>query len=185
AEHESDAQVKLNYQMMRQLGDADGAVDRAVDSFGSAIAYAGLVYGKGAYLYPALRKQLGDDAFFSALRAYVDRYRFLVAPSSALIDRFALESGRGGAVRAIAHRWLAEAHGDRDLEIANADAPLALDPSLLGMLDGPAADGGKGGALDPKALEKLADQLKNGPLQGLLGELLDDPDQPHQRSLSR
>ncbi|HEX4353718.1 MAG TPA: M1 family aminopeptidase, partial [Polyangiales bacterium] len=173
AEREGDAQIKLNYQMMRQLGDADGAVDRPVDSFASPIAYAGLVYGKGAYLYSALRKQLGDDAFFTGLRAYVERYRFAIAPEHALIDRLASDSGHAAAVRAIAHRWLFETHGDRDLAIANADASLGqLDPSLLGLLGSAAADGGKAAPLDPKALERLTDQLKNGPLQGLLGELL-------------
>ncbi len=39
-------QVKMNYQFMRMLGNADAPVDQPASAFASPIAYAGVVYGK-------------------------------------------------------------------------------------------------------------------------------------------
>jgi len=73
AARDGNMNVKMNYQMMRMFGSPDGAVDRPIEGFPSSMAYAGLVYGKGPYFYSALRKALGDDAFFGALKAYIDK----------------------------------------------------------------------------------------------------------------
>jgi hypothetical protein len=115
AAKEADTQIAMNYRLMRLFGQADGAVDRPVDAFDSPLAYAGLVYGKGAFVYPALRKLVGDDAFFDALRSYVLRYRFRTAPVHALFDLLGELSGRQRSVRGLAEYWLAQSHGDRDV----------------------------------------------------------------------
>jgi hypothetical protein len=123
AARESDAQIALNYRFMRVLGHPDGAVDRPVDAFDSALTYTGLVYGKAAFVYPALRKLVGDALFFNALRSYVLRYRFRSADKYALFDIVAELSGRGGKVRALVQRWLVQAHGDRDLGVDTDQGP--------------------------------------------------------------
>ncbi len=123
ARREARRQVAANYHTMRLSGQADGAVDRPVAAFGSELAYAGLVYGKGAFAYEKVRETIGDEAFFRHVRAYVDAHRFGEAPPRALFDRFA--SGRNEqSVRGLERRWLDEAHGDEDL------GP----PDLVGML---------------------------------------------------
>jgi hypothetical protein len=115
AAKEADTQIAMNYRMMRMFGQPDGAVDRPVDAFDSPLAYAGLVYGKGAFVYSALRKLVGDQTFFDALRSYVLRQRFRTAPKDALFDVLGELSGRQRKVHALVEYWLAQSHGDSDL----------------------------------------------------------------------
>ena len=114
AQLEADREVLANYHTMRLLGEADGAVDRPVDAFKTELGYAGLVYGKGPYFFHALDKEVGEDVYDRALRAYVDRHRFRTAPPRALVELLA-KGDKAPAVRALATRWLDEAHGDEDL----------------------------------------------------------------------
>lgn len=116
ARRDADMQVRMNYQFMRTMNHADGAVDRPASAFSNPVVYAGLVYGKGPYLYNALREAAGDDAFFRAVRRYVDAWRFRVAPANGFIDALAAETpANAGRYRALARRWLRETHGDQDL----------------------------------------------------------------------
>jgi aminopeptidase N len=145
AHQEGEMNAKMTYQMMRLLGRADGRVDGPVSSF-SPLSYAGLVYGKGPYFYDAVRKRIGDAAFFQALRTYVARHQFRLAPSTALVELLASGS-RQQEVRALATRWLREAHGDQDL------GSLAL-PGMAGLL------GAQGKAPDiSQLMEQIMKQL--------------------------
>ena len=153
ADRDADMQVGMNYRMMRMLGTADGPVDRPVASFASSLAYAGLVYGKGPYVYRELRTALGDPAYFATLRDYVARNRFRIAPRRAFIDRLAT-GPRAPRVRAIARHWLDEAHGDADLGRADLG-------SMLGSVLGPGA-ASQGGTLE-QAIRMLGEM---GVLQG-------------------
>ena len=116
ARRDADLNVRMNYQFMRQLGHNDGPVDRPTAAFGSPMRYAGLVYGKGPYLYSALRETAGDAVFFRALRRYTDAWRFRTAPPTGFVDALAAESPPNASrYRALAHRWLQESHGDADM----------------------------------------------------------------------
>jgi hypothetical protein len=124
AQRDGDANVKNNYHLLRALGQPDQAVNRAVATFRTPVAYAGIVYGKAPYFYEAARRALGDAAFFAAMQRYVRDNAFRVAPPNAIIDALAQGDGalRGRAattqatrVRALARRWLEETHGDTDL----------------------------------------------------------------------
>jgi hypothetical protein len=137
AQIDGDANVKMNYQSMRALGKADAPADQPVAAYTASIQYAGIIYGKAPYFYPAVRRAIGDAAFFSAARAYVAKYRFAVAPARGFVDLLA-EAGGDAKVRPIERRWLDEAHGDEDL------GSLDLS-SLLGGLGGLAGAGGLGG----------------------------------------
>jgi hypothetical protein len=157
AEEEGERQVAMNYHVMRLQHHQDGAVDRAASAFTSPIDYAGLVYGKGPYMYRALRHELGDEAFFAGLRQYVTSYRMRVAPPRGVID--ALATGvHARRVRQLATRWLEQRHGDDDLGPSTPDTLLrgmlppemANDPQVRAML-GPLVQqmlgGGGGGGL--------------------------------------
>ncbi len=150
AELEARRQVASNYHMMRMQGVDDGAVDRPVSDFGHPMAYAGLVYGKGAFAYREVQKAIGDPAFFRAVQRYVRENRFGVAPPRALFDRFA--SGRNRrAVRRIERRWLDGQHGDEDLGSANTGSLMAdwLGGGLGGLGGGGQQGGqGVGGVMD-------------------------------------
>ena len=118
AKKDGDLNVAMNYRAMRMMGHEDGVVDRPASAFGGMIPYAGLVYGKGPYVWRALRESVGDAAFFDALRAYATKYAWTIAPPRALVD-FLAASPKGVKVRAIAKRWLEEAHGDEDVGKGN------------------------------------------------------------------
>jgi len=150
ARHEGEMNAKMNFQLMRLLGHADGRVEGPVSSFASSLEYAGLVYGKGPYFYEALRKLVGDASFFQSLRTYVARYQFRIAPPSALAD---LMTGgpKPEEARVLASRWLREAHGDQDL------GSVAL-PGMAGLL-------GHGKTPDLNQLmEELMKELDSGAL---------------------
>lgn len=187
AQEEATRQVAMNYRTMRMLGMPDAAVDRPASAFGAPIAYAGLVYGKGPYVYSAIRAELGDEAFFAGLAAYVARWRYRIAPDRGPID--ALATGPGARrVRALARRWLDERHGDEDLgggdqmDMMSAMLPPEMreqmdDPAVRALLQqmmqsmGGGADGADGDADSPGGSGDSASQL--GELQRTLGSLPD------------
>jgi aminopeptidase N len=163
AKQVGDMNVAMNYKVMRLLGNDDAPVDRPASAFANMVSYAGLVYGKGPYLWSALRTELGDKAYFDAMRSYVAKNRLRLAPPRALIDELAaVDPAKSAKVRALAKRWLDEAHGDDDVGKGN----------LLEML-GPAL-GIDPSTIDPELLN-LAQQLLESPEVGdLLDGLLDD-----------
>jgi hypothetical protein len=138
AREDGESQVKMNYRMMRMMGHPDAAVNQPVDAFDSSLSYAGLIYGKGVYVYPALRRVVGNRRFFAAIRDYVDRNRFQQAPGRGLVDVIAdRERGRRKRrVEAVARHWLDETHGDDDIGQGSG--------GLFAALGG--AQGGGGGA---------------------------------------
>lgn len=177
ARREAEQQVASGYHAMRLMGRPDAPVDRPASAFSGAMTYAGLVYGKGPYLYRELRDLLGDRRFFAALRGYVDDHRFRVAPARALFDRMA--RGRWTArVRALERRWLDEAHGDDDLGEPDAgrllggaggDAPAVRD-LLRGLLGG----GSEGGPSDPAVRDLLRGLLEGDAPGGASDEQLQE-----------
>lgn len=60
---------------------------------GKSEAYGIVVYLKGALFFHELRRQLGDEVFFQALRAYYTRYSYTIAPPDALLDAFEAACG--------------------------------------------------------------------------------------------
>ncbi|MEM9066868.1 MAG: M1 family aminopeptidase [Myxococcota bacterium] len=140
AELESRRQVASNYHMMRNQGLEDGAVDRPVASFQHPMAYAGLVYGKGAFAYRETERVVGEAAFYRALRRYVRENRFGVAEPRSLFSLLARGRHRR-AVRRIERRWLDGTHGDEDLGAADMGRMMA-------DWFGGGGEGGAGGMLD-------------------------------------
>ncbi|RZO64797.1 MAG: hypothetical protein EVA89_03575 [Sandaracinaceae bacterium] len=167
---EREQQVAAGYHMMRMMGRPDGAVDRPVSAFADPLSYGGLVYGKGPLVYPAMRRQVGNRAFFRAIREYADAHRFRIAPPRALFDRFA-RGRHASAARALERRWLDESHGDADLGEPSlpglgGDAGELLrglqgadEGQLRRMLEGLMGGGGGGQAPD---LRGLMDMLGGG-----------------------
>jgi hypothetical protein len=149
ARRDGDMNAKMGYQTMRLMGTPDAPVDRPVEAFGSSLAYGGLIYGKGPYFYAALRRAMGDEAFFAAVREYVARYRFRQAPGRGLVD-LAAAGPDEAKVQALAAHWLDESHGDEDLG--------TLD---LGELVGSVLGGGGG-----KEMQDLMKILGGGGLVG-------------------
>ena len=78
---------------MAQEEERDRGVGGPVASF-SERDYGDIVYGKGPLFFDALRTELGDEAFFAALRAYLEAHRYGVAYPEDLIAALEETSGR-------------------------------------------------------------------------------------------
>lgn len=51
-------------------------------------AYGGIVYAKGALFLDAVRREIGDKAFFTALQRYFQEYRYRIASGADLLNAF-------------------------------------------------------------------------------------------------
>jgi aminopeptidase N len=99
-----DSQVEQSYQDLAKtekvtLGDP-----------GPEHLFAATVYDRGALALHALRLRVGDDAFFTILRTWADRYKYGNASTAdflALADGVAAKSGAGASVAsALLQDWL-------------------------------------------------------------------------------
>ncbi len=126
AKRDADLNARMNYEMMRLLGQPDGPVDAPAGTQ-SQLAYAGLVYGKGPYYVQALRRRLGDAAFFAAMKGYVAQHSLAFADDHAFERAMARTPGVSAAdVTALSQRWLHEAHGDDDLGAPDRSALMSM-----------------------------------------------------------
>jgi aminopeptidase N len=133
-----DLHLKTSYSMGRMLGNADAPVNKRTSQYGGNIQYGAIVYGKGALFYDALRKTMGDAAFFDALRNYYARNDNGIATANDLMS--AMQNAapdKAGQIRTLYGRWIEGAHGDEDIS-----GGKAMDISdLLGGMMGGMADG--------------------------------------------
>ncbi|MDQ4044967.1 MAG: M1 family metallopeptidase, partial [Chloroflexota bacterium] len=72
----------------------DQVADQPTTDFPDAGAYYATVYRKAGLGFEAIREEIGDDAFFSALHSYAEEHRFDVATPSDLLDAFEEASGQ-------------------------------------------------------------------------------------------
>jgi hypothetical protein len=172
---EGERQVAMNYRMMRVQGESDAQVDRPASAFTTPMSYAGLVYGKGPFFYRAVRRLIGDEAFYRGLSSYVQAFRFREAEPGDVVDHLARASATHDAeVHALSDRWLRQTHGDDDLGPSTMRSVMRtmMPPQMRGMLDDPmmgplieqlmgsmlgggGGSGGEGPAIDPAMLEQL------------------------------
>jgi aminopeptidase N len=110
-----DQQLRGAYEGYRMLGGADAEVDKPVRDFRNSIQYTAIVQAKGALLFVALRKELGDDRFFAALRQYYSKNSARIATPERLRLAITGASENPRAAQALFQRWLKERHGDEDI----------------------------------------------------------------------
>ena len=72
----------------------DGVADRSSSAFTDDRDYTNMVYRKGAAGFRALRREIGDAAYFAGLRDYATQTRFTVAVPATLRGAFERASGR-------------------------------------------------------------------------------------------
>lgn len=115
--------ASLRYQHFRRVGYADLPVGLPVPDPLRISDYMAMSYSKPALFYDRVRQQMGDGAFWRAVRGYIDANRFTMktdrGPVEALI-------AADPAVEALYRRWLMEAHGDEDLGVLTDDQAKAL-----------------------------------------------------------
>jgi aminopeptidase N len=110
-----DRQLRATYHAYRMLGGTDQEVDKPARDFHSFIQYSAIVQAKGALMLVALRREMGDAAFFKALRAYYAGARFRVASPEDLRQALHAEAANPQAVKDLMQRWLKEKHADEDI----------------------------------------------------------------------
>jgi hypothetical protein len=125
-----DEQLRGVYRLYRTFGGEDMEANRGAKDYRNSFQYAAIVTSKGALMFEALRKLIGDEKFFSALRKYYAANEFEVAEIDDLRGAFVGEAPieQRRAVSRTFDRWLSGRNGDED--IAPPDPKLAADLGL-------------------------------------------------------
>lgn len=130
-----DEQLRGVYRLYRTFGGEDMEADRGAKEYRNSFQYAAIVTCKGALMFEALRKLMGDDKFFAALKKYYAANEFEVAEMDdlrgAFIGEASIEQRR--AVNRTFDRWLSSKSGDED--IAPPDPKLAAELGLTAKVD--------------------------------------------------
>ncbi|HZG53375.1 MAG TPA: M1 family aminopeptidase [Pyrinomonadaceae bacterium] len=131
-----DDQLRGVYEIYRTFGGEDMPALRPARDFRNSFQYAAIVSAKGALMYDALVKLLGEERVFTALRRYAEANRHEIAELDDLRGAFVAEA-RVADRRAVTRtfdRWLSERHGDEDIAPPNPQlaAALGLTPEPTG-----------------------------------------------------
>jgi len=131
-----DDQLRGVYEIYRTFGGDDMPADRPARDYRNSFQYAAIVSAKGALMYDALVKLLGEERVFTALRRYAEANRFEIAELDDLRGAFVAEApvAERRAVTRTFDRWLSERHGDEDIAPPNPQlaAALGLNPEPPG-----------------------------------------------------
>ena len=125
-----DEQLRGVYKLYRTFGGEDMEASRAAREYRNSFQYAAIVTSKGALLFEALRKLLGDEKFFAALDGYYKTNQLEVADMNDLRGAFiaAAPAEQRRVVTRTFDRWLSSKRGDED--IGPPDAKLAEELGL-------------------------------------------------------
>ncbi len=125
-----DEQLRGVYKLYRTFGGEDMEASRAAREYRNSFQYAAIVTSKGALLFEALRKLLGDEKFFAALGSYYKTNQLEVADLNDLRGAFVAEAPaeQRRVVTRTFDRWLSSKRGDED--IGPPDAKLAEELGL-------------------------------------------------------
>ena len=120
-----DDQLRGVYKVYRTFGGEDMAATRSAREYRNFFQYSAIVASKGALMFVSLRKLMGDERFFAALRSYYETNVFEIAELDDLRGAFVGEALRPQrrAVTRTFNRWLSGKYGDED--IAPPDPRLA------------------------------------------------------------
>lgn len=94
-------------------GNNDVIVATETDAFPSMNDYVNAVYVKAPMGFAAIHEELGNDAFFGALQAYVEEFRFRVATPGDLIAAF--NAAAGADITPIWTHWFERREGNLDI----------------------------------------------------------------------
>ncbi len=115
AETVIEQQVRGTYLTYRMFGGADLEVDRPLRDLRSRLQYAAITQAKGAFFLFEMRRQMGDERFFAALRGYFTENRYSIASSERLRASLLASATDPRTLRISMRRWLDEKHADEDI----------------------------------------------------------------------
>ncbi|HWI66596.1 MAG TPA: hypothetical protein VNT75_32695 [Symbiobacteriaceae bacterium] len=117
----------LGYQVARLSGMPD--LPLIFDGFNDERQEAQIAYSKGALFFRRLRQEVGDAAFFAALRDTLQKHRIgLMAPEGPLT-----ELPPSPALSELYRRWMREARGDAEIGVLAVTDPAVR--AYLGLDD--------------------------------------------------
>jgi hypothetical protein len=127
-----DDQLRGVYQVYRTFGGDDMTADHSARDYRNSFQYAAIVASKGALMFIALRKQMGEERFWKALAGYYEANRFEIAEMDDLEAAFAAEVpvGERRTLTRLFNRWLSEKRGDEDIAPPNPQLAAALGLSV-------------------------------------------------------
>jgi hypothetical protein len=127
-------QLRGVYKVYRTFGGEDMAADRNAREYRNSFQYAAIVSSKGALMFAELRRLLGHQKFFAALRNYYNANMYEIAEMDDLRGAFVAEAPllQRRAVTRTFNRWLSGKRGDEDIAPPDPQlaAALGLNPSM-------------------------------------------------------
>ncbi|HEY6190234.1 MAG TPA: M1 family aminopeptidase [Pyrinomonadaceae bacterium] len=127
-------QLRGVYKVYRTFGGEDMAADRNAREYRNSFQYSAIVSSKGALMFAELRRLLGHQKFFAALRNYYNANMFEVAEMDDLRGAFVAEAPllQRRAVTRTFNRWLSGKRGDEDIAPPDPQlaAALGINPSM-------------------------------------------------------
>jgi hypothetical protein len=128
-----DDQLRGVYKVYRTFGGEDMPADKSAHDYRNFFQYSAIVACKGALMFAELRRLLGDQRFFSALKAYYSANEGEIAEMDDLRGAFLAEAlaTKRRAVSRTFNRWLSSKRGDEDISPPDPRmaAELGLNPS--------------------------------------------------------
>ncbi|MEP7271605.1 MAG: M1 family aminopeptidase [Acidobacteriota bacterium] len=115
AETVIEQQVRGTYFTYRMFGGSDIEVERPLRDLRSRLQYAAITQAKGAFFLLEMRRQMGDEKFFAALRDYINENRYTISSPEKLKSALLAASSDPRLLRASMRRWLEEKHADEDI----------------------------------------------------------------------
>jgi hypothetical protein len=130
-----DDQLRGVYKVYRTFGGEDMSADKPAHDYRNFFQYSAIVGCKGALMFAELRRLLGDERFFSALKAYYSANQGEIAEMDDLRGAFLAEAQatKRRAVSRTFNRWLSSKRGDEDISPPDPRmaAELGLNPSPI------------------------------------------------------
>ncbi len=90
------------------------------------VRYEGVIYGRGALMYQALRRQIGDDAFLGFLRSWLAEHRFGYVQDADWLESLRAAVGMDAAAT-FARKWL-NGEGLTKKDLMSAARPIQALP---------------------------------------------------------
>jgi hypothetical protein len=127
-------QLRGVYKVYRTFGGEDMAADRNAREYRNSFQYSAIVASKGALMFAELRRLLGHQKFFAALRNYYNANMYEVAEMDDLRGAFVAEAPllQRRAVTRTFNRWLSARRGDEDIAPPDPQlaAALGINPTM-------------------------------------------------------
>jgi Peptidase family M1 domain len=127
-------QLRGVYKVYRTFGGEDMSADRNAREYRNSFQYSAIVASKGALMFAELRRLLGHQKFFAALRNYYNANMYQVAEMDDLRGAFVAEAPllQRRAVTRTFNRWLSARRGDEDISPPDPHmaAALGLNPTM-------------------------------------------------------